>query len=309
MLKRSFFVLAFVALIVGGCAPAKSVNQAGEYDRGMVEAPAQPPALTSGKTALEGESIDTSSEDDSSRMVIRNANMDIVVEDPAAVMEDIIHLAEEFGGFVVNSQLYQSSTSNGAQVQEAYITIRVPVERLDEARERIKGYVKDPKEDILSDSISGQDISKEYTDLQSQLRNEEDAAEQLRKIMDTATKPEDVLKVFNELKKVNERIELLKGQIKYYDEAAAMSAISVQIHAEETIEPVSVAGWNPQGVARDALQTLIDIYQWIAKAAIWIVITCLPVAIPVGLVVYFIVRGVQRARRKKEAQQSKEAES
>jgi tellurite resistance-related uncharacterized protein len=240
------------------------------------------------------------------RMVIRNANLTIVVADPGQVMEDIVDLADEFGGFVVNSQLFQRSTASGVNVQEASVTIRVPAERLDEARARIKSYVEDPKEDILADNISGQDVTQEYTDLQSRLRNEEAAAEQLRKIMETATKPEDVLRVFNELKTVNERIEVLKGQIKYYEEAAAMSAISVSIQAKETIEPISVAGWSPKGVARDALQALIDIYQFIASAAIWIAITCLPVAIPLGAVVFLIVRGVQRVRRKKKASQALE---
>jgi F0F1-type ATP synthase membrane subunit c/vacuolar-type H+-ATPase subunit K len=67
-----------------------------------------------------------------------------------------------------------------------------------------------------------------------------------------------------------------------------------------------VAGWTPKGVARDALQALIDIYQFIASAAIWIGITCLPVAIPVGIVVFLIVKGVQRVRRKKKAQKTAE---
>jgi hypothetical protein len=87
-----------------------------------------------------------------------------------------------------------------------------------------------------------------------------------------------------------------------------MSAITVSIQAKETIEPISVAGWSPKGVARDALQALIDIYQFLASAAIWIVITCLPVAIPAGAVVFLIVKGVQRARRKKKARQAEEAQ-
>ena len=120
----------------------------------------------------------------------------------------------------------------------------------------------------------------------------------LRKIMDTATKPEDVLQIFNQLKQVNEQIEVLKGQIKYYDESAAMSEISVSIQAKETVEPISVAGWSPKGIARDALQALVDVYQGIASAVIWIVITILPVVIPLGLVVFGIVRLVKWLGRK-----------
>lgn len=301
MAKRSLVFLVVLTLLLTGCQSAKQVTTSPEFFNGGAVPPAEPQAPEmdkgeeSGGRSLDSQAVQTE------RIVIRNASLSIVVEDPAQVMEDILRMANDMGGFVVNSQLYQRSTQSGAQVQEASVTIRVPVERLDDAREQIKGYVKDPKVDILSDNVSGQDVTQEYTDLESRLRNQEAAAAQLREIMETATKPEDVLRVFNELKAVNQEIELLKGQIKYFDEAAAMSAISVTIQAEETVEPVSVAGWSPKGVARDALQALIDIYQFIASAAIWIVITCLPVAIPLGLVVFFIVKGVQRVRRKQKA--------
>ncbi len=293
------FALVFVVLLAG-CAKAAQNTAFEKYgEPGMAPSAPQLDAEREGVSEQASPQEPTGSNAD--RMVIRNANLTIVVKEPAEVMEGIVDLANEFDGFVVNSQLYQRSTGSGVKVQEANITIRVPAARLDEARERIKGYVENPKEDILADNISGQDVTQEYTDLQSRLRNQEAAAEQLREILESATKAEDVLRIFNELKAVNEQIELLKGQIKYYEESAAMSAISVNIQAEETVEPVSVAGWSPKGVARDALQALIDIYQFLASAVIWIGITCLPVAIPVGLVVFFIIKGWQRYRRKKKA--------
>lgn len=300
MAKRSLVVIIVLAFILAGCASAKQADPMTELNR--VEAPAaEPQAAEMDKSMEESGRSPVSQAAEVERIVIRNANLSIVVEDPARVMEDILRMADQMGGFVVNSQLYQRSTPAGSKVQEASVTIRVPVERLDEAREQIKAHVEDPKTDILSDNVSGQDVTQEYTDLESQLRNQEAAAEQLRTIMEMATKPEDVLRVFNELKAVNQEIEILKGRIKYYDESAAMSAISVSIMAEETVEPISIAGWSPKGVARDALQALIDIYQFIASAAIWIVITCLPVALPIGAVAFFIVKGVQKARRKKKA--------
>ncbi len=305
-MKRSLAFVMLAIIVLAGCAKAEPAQVTDAF-RGAGEAPIAPAPEASQKELGEFQEKPAGYADAAERMVIRNANLTIVVAEPAEVMEGIIALADEFGGFVVNSQLYQRTTASGVKVQEANVTIRVPAERLDEARERIKNYVENPKEDILADNISGQDVTQEYTDLRSRLRNEEAAADQLREIMASATKTEDVLRTFNELKAVNEQIEVLKGQIKYYEEAAAMSAINVSIQAKETIEPVSVAGWSPKGVARDALQALIDIYQFIASAAIWIVITCLPVAVPAGAVIFLIVKGVQRARRKKRTSQVKEA--
>ncbi len=44
------------------------------------------------------------------RMVIRNADLSIVVKDPETAMTAITRLAEQMGGFVVSSNLYQTYT-------------------------------------------------------------------------------------------------------------------------------------------------------------------------------------------------------
>ena len=311
MNKKLLTLLVIGAALLSACSSVeKSVDSitsgSKEGDYGQIEAPMEPgrQSIYDQETAWSG-NTSTSAE----RLVIRNADLSIVVDDPAVVMEEIIQMAAEMGGFVVESNLYQNTYAPEMTAKEATITIRIPAERLDEARGKIKAFVKDPEEDILSDTVSGRDVTADYTDLQSRLKNSEDAAEQLRLIMDRATEPEDVLRVFSELRAINEQIELLKGQIKYYEESAALSAVSVRIKADESIQPVEIGGWKPKGVARDALQALIDAYQYIANAAIWIVVFCLPIAIPVGVALYFIIRGTRKLRKKSKLVKNPEADA
>ena len=301
-MKRAIVLLTMVALLLGACAPKASAPMTYEmYDAMSQEAGVMPEAAPmEARSAAVSNTFD-SSLNDVERLVIRNANLSIVVKSPAESLDAIMRMATDMGGFVVDSSLYQRQTATGVQVQEARVTVRVPADRLDQAMDQIKALVDNPATDVLNENVTGQDVTKEYTDLQSRLRNLEDAADKLREIMDSATRPEDVLAVFNELKNVNEQIEILKGQIKYYEESAAMSAISVFIQAQETIAPLSVAGWKPQGVAREALQALISAYQWIVEAVIWMALFCLPIALPIGLVLFFIVRAVIRWRRKRKA--------
>jgi len=288
-------------LFLGACAPKSISPTSGgteAYPKDIMAQPTMAP-LPAERMAYQGvsnvyqESLATETE----RMVIRSADLSIVVANPGQAMDAIIRLADEMKGFVVSSSLYQTQTPEGAQVQEGTITIRVPAERLEEALSRIRALVENPATDILSQNIYGTDVTKEYTDLQSRLRNLEDAAEQLQKIMDTATKPEEVLQVYNELRQVNEQIEVLKGQIKYYQESAAMSAITVTLRAKEAVAPITIGTWKPEGVARDAIRALIRAYQTLANAVIWLVLFCLPVALPIGIVVWLIWMGFRRWRR------------
>ncbi len=304
MFKKSLVVVMLFVLMLTACSPARSQNQA-EKAIPLEMYTGAPPAADvyqeseSAQTFQRAAEVGFGVENPVERLVIRNATLGIVVKDPAEAMEQIISMAEGMGGFVVNSNLYQRRLPNGNLVLEGNVTVRVPAVKLNEALGQIKGLVDNPQTDILSENISGQDVTAEYTDLKSRLRNLEDAAEQLRKIMETATKTEDVLRVLNELRSVTEQIEVLKGQIKYYEESAAMSAISVNLQAQETVAPITVGGWKPEGVARDAIQALIDAYQTIASGVIWAVLFCLPIALPIGLVVYFIVRGFLRWRKRR----------
>ena len=79
-------------------------------------------------------------------------------------MESIARMADEMGGFVVTANLYQMRTESGAEVPRASITVRVPADELDEALSRIRAESDLPPQ---SENISVQDVTREYTDLQS----------------------------------------------------------------------------------------------------------------------------------------------
>ena len=228
------------------------------------------------------------------RIVIKNADMTIVVSDVEGRMKNIQVMAQQMGGFVVSSNLYQSYTSNYIEVPEAQIVIRVPSEKLEEAMEQIK---KDTVE-VPTENISGQDVTAEYVDLQSRLKNLEAAEKKLDEILQKATDTEDVVNIFNQLVYYREQIELVKGQIKYFDEAAALSAISVRITAEETIQPVVIGTWEPKGVALEAVQDLIDFMKGFINFLIRFVIYILPVWIVIGIPLYLIFIGARKLFRK-----------
>jgi hypothetical protein len=200
---------------------------------------------------------------------------------------------------VVSSNLYQSFTSFGKEVPEASIVIRVPSERLDEALTRIKeGAVE-----VQNENRSGQDVTSVYVDLQAQLKAKQAAEAKLLEIMDGATRAEDVLAIYLQVQQVQTEIEQLKGQIKYYEESAALSAISVRLIAEEGTQPIEIGPWTPQGAAREAIQDLIFFFQNFVEFLIRFILYTLPalVMIAIPLYVLYLVgraayRRVRRAR-------------
>ncbi|GAB4572883.1 MAG: hypothetical protein Fur0017_25530 [Anaerolineales bacterium] len=244
------------------------------------------------------------------RLVIQNADLSIVVSDVELRMNAISKMAVDMGGFVVSSNLYQGYTSDYTPVPEASLTIRVPAEKLDEALELIK---KDAVE-VQNETRSGSDVTAEYVDLKSRLKTYEAAEKELTKLMESAQDTDEVVNIFNQLMYYREQIELVKGQIKYYEEAAALSAVSVRLVAEDKIKPVTIGKWEPKGVALEAIQDLLDFWKDFVDFMIRFIIYTLPVLVTIGIPLYLAFLGLRwvfrkmRGNKKKVEPQMKEEE-
>ena len=306
--NKLWLVILSVSIMLSSCALApnrieESADYEAEQKMGLPVESAAAPRMEMAEDVYEEENTANSSFDstvvDVERIVIKNASLSIVVPDPSSAMQTITEMAEGMSGFVVNSNMYKTTTNQGLEVPVANITVRVPAEKLDQALDQIKDLVEDPEIDILNEDISGQDVTSEVTDLESRLRNLEAAEDQLLNIMDNATDTENVITVFHELTSVREEIEVIQGQIKYYRESARLSAISVYLQAKAALEPITIGGWQPGVEAQRALQALINGGQFLVNMLIWLVIFAIPILAVVFLPFFFIIRYFRKRKQKK----------
>lgn len=236
------------------------------------------------------------------RIVIKNANVSISVPDPAESADRITRMAEEMGGYVVSAQVYKTELDSGVEVSRASVTIRVPADLLNDALDRI---TTESEREPIRREITSEDVTTEYTDLESRLRNLENTEERLNQIMDEATDTEDVLNVYNRLVEVREDIEVIKGRIQYYDQAAALSAISVSLIPDEAVQPLTIGRWEIGGTAKNAVEALLNVLELLVYAAIWIFIVGLPVLLLLYLVFVLPLRLALRWWRRRSGRAQK----
>lgn len=320
MRRQSIAAAAILAgLVLSACGALPAPLRSGAAQRApmvsdmaveemMVEAePALPAGVAPEEPALaRGANLESVQE----RLVIRNANLSVVVEDPEEAVDRISAMAEEMGGFVVSSNVFQttfgdSGLSEPIRARQASITVRVPSDQLDEALDRVKSDALD----VQSQNVSGQDVTEEYTDLQSRLGNLEAAEEQLREVLASASRTEDVLRVLDELRRVREEIEVLRGRIQYLEQSARLSSLSVDLVPDVATQPLQIGRWTPQGTAKQAVEALIETLQFLGDVAIWTVICVLPIAAIVGIPAWIAVRAILRRRRRKRAQPQAEEDA
>jgi hypothetical protein len=312
MKKRSFLIiLLLIGLLLAACAAAAPAQPefAAPSDGVVGLPPAEAPGLIEepgARQAVGGGFDSAGSGAQVERIVIKNASLSMLVEDPGVSAEEITRLAEGMGGFVVSTNMFESTFGpNRIPAKQASMIIRVPADRLTEALTKIKAMAVE----VTNESISGQDVTSEYTDLQSRLRNLEAAERQLQNIMDGATKTEDVLAVYNQLVSVRGEIEVIKGQIKYYEESAAFSQVSIDLVPDVAAQPVEIGGWRPVGVVKEAFEMLVRGLQTLVELLIYLGICGVPLGLLFGVPGWLIVRSVRRRRQAaKEAKAAAAAE-
>jgi len=249
-MKKLMIGLVLVALLLVPVSCAKAPERV---------VPTSPPGISSQEGTLKTEAQSTTQD----RMIVRTGDMSLVVEDVIQARDDISQLAERLKGYVVSSQI-----SGEEAEMRGWISIRVPDEKFDQALTELRNLAVRVK----SESTSSQDVTQEYTDLQSRLRNAEATESQYLALLEKAKTVEDILKIYQSLSQVRQEIEQIKGRMQYLERTSSMSLVTVHLEPVATAKPLVHAGWNALEVLKSAVRGIVIFGQWLGTLAIWLII-------------------------------------
>jgi hypothetical protein len=225
------------------------------------------------------------------RMIIRTANMKILVDDTAKAVDAVTQAVEGAGGYVSGSHIWRDG-----ELLRATLTLRMPGDKLTSTLAAIRGLAKR----VENETISSEDASQEYVDLESQLRNLEATEVELRELMTAirknAKKAQEVLEMSQQLSAIRSQIEQIKGRMRYISQVAAMSTVTLEVAPDLIQQPVVEPGWQPVVIVKDASRALVGVLQSVATTAIWFVIYVLPILGMLLLVLFFAWKVIRRQR-------------
>lgn len=235
-------------------APSKSLS------RDVAISPESAPIQSS-------EVSDTDSDQD--KKIIKNGNLTFNVNSVDRAVESISRIAKDNGGNVFSSNFFK----NSKDLKSGTIIIKVPVANF----EKTFSEVKKVAAVVVRESTSGQDVTEQYQDLETRIKNKQAEEEAYKKILEQATKIDDILSITRQLSIVRGEIESLQGRLKYLASQTDMSTISITM-SEDTGITVSDS-WRPLQVAKEAVNTLIQKSQGFINFLIVLVIIVIPVAL------------------------------
>jgi hypothetical protein len=299
MKKRRFSLVIlslFLIVAVLGCA-AKVANQStgrGSPPAPAVEAPAAAPKFGDAGGAEESRSAVSQ---DTARMIIMTVNMSMLVNDTEQTLLALQEIVSGYQGYTADSRKWYVN-----EQPYATITVRIPAGSLDAAMAQIRALAIR----VESENISGQDVTEEYTDLQARLRNleatEKELLALLTEVRENQGKAEEILAVHRELTSIRGEIESLKGRQQYLERMTALATIQIEIRPKAAPASLSEpAAWNPVVIASRALRTLVDVAKALATLAIYVIFLS-PLIIVPAVVLWLIVRALQRRRARKNAE-------
>lgn len=141
---------------------------------------------------------------------------------------------------------------------------------------------------VSDESIGGQDVTEEFTDLGAQLTNLHATENELRQMLTTvrerSQKAADVLDVFKELSKVRGDIDRIQGKVDYLKHMTAMATIKLDLVPDRLSEPLVEPGWGPVTIARTAARSLVAGLQWVGTLLIWCIIFGVPMIVVVMII-------------------------
>ena len=138
-------------------------------------------------------------------------------------------VADSYAGFVVESFASQGS---GKRIAEGSLVLRIPAESYESALSRLRELGK-----VESLEESGQDVSKEFVDLNARIRQLRAVEAQLLELLQRADDVPAALAVQNQLSQVQLDLEQARGRLQYLDNRVAFATISMSIHELGVVAP------------------------------------------------------------------------
>jgi hypothetical protein len=245
----------------------------------------------------------------SNRKIIKNADVRLLVKDTDVAIDRSTQIVGDLGGYIISSRVwYQDYFGNN--LKYATMTIGIPVDQFEHALVRFR----DLSIRVLDENATGEDVTDQYVDLQSQLENLEATRTRILDFLKDAKTVDEALRINQQLSDIENQIEQIKGRMNYLADRSAFSTITVNFEPEFpilTATPTVTAApsltprptftstpWKPGETFHDATRTVTNTYQGLTEFLIWLVVVVIPIFAPFVFIIWLVWRFLIRKLNK-----------
>ncbi|WP_338555667.1 DUF4349 domain-containing protein [Paenibacillus sp. KS-LC4] len=217
--------------------------------------------------------------------LIYTATMTMEVDDYEAAAQQLRNAIHQAGGYILAFQDGQYGNEQGASY-----TIKVPAQGFMSFVERLEGI----ENKHLERELKGTDVTEEYVDLEARLKAKQVVEQRLLSFMDKAQQADDLVKFSQQLAKVQEEIEQIKGRTRYLDKNVAFSTIELRLY--QPIDRTFKTGKEEQSLGGKMAASFKTSYEgtWNVLQGLLVFLAgalpALVIPVIIGLVIWWFVR-------------------
>lgn len=215
------------------------------------------------------------------RKILYSADLWIVVEDFHRAAGAVVALVQKYGGYIADSDVTGSPGSN----RTATWKVRIPVDKFDPFLEAVVALG-----DLQRRQVHSQDVTEEFYDLQTRIKNKKvEEARLVKHLTDSTGKLEDILAVEREISRVREEVERMEGRIQLLTNLAELTTVSITVYERNGYVPATAPSFGTRATRAlsSSTRNLTDFLQFAAIQAIS-VIPWLPIWFLVAAVAWLI---------------------
>jgi len=214
--------------------------------------------------ASAGTLADTTAAQSLDRMIIRTAQLTVEVANIEQALAQARQIATSGGGIVSASNTHIEKV-NDQDRMVADLTLQVRSDAADTAMSALRALGK-----VTTEASGSQDVTEEYVDLGSNLRNLQASESAILKLMDKATQIQDVLQLQRELTSVRGQIERIQGRKTYLERRSDMATItlSLRLPPVEASAPPFTGAWDPAAIAQRGWKASLTLLRGVAEVLI-----------------------------------------
>ncbi|MFH1485820.1 MAG: DUF4349 domain-containing protein [Chloroflexota bacterium] len=212
--------------------------------------------------------------------IIRNATISITAKDVTTAIDQVSDIVvTHTGAFIASSNIRQNEEKSTAT-----IVIKIPAPFFEQALKQLRQVGNK----VTGETVSSQDVTEQYIDLESQLRNLKATEERYLQLLTKAYSIQDILSIQERLNSVRSQIERAQGRLRFLEQRAALSTITVNL-SPWPASGITKGRWDPAKTLNLALGNLAKAMQGAMNAAIYVTIYALPL-LPVAVFAYWLLR-------------------
>lgn len=297
--------LALLLGLVAGCsAPAAMKQFAAGADMAYTTAAAEPaapaaPAAPMPESAMmdsggweNGTEEALNSSSTGGYKIIRTANLSLETRNFDTDLAYIKEKVNVMGGYISSSHVSGRKPENyGDRGRYANMTVRIPQERMESFLADARGVAT-----VVSESTGGEDITASYFDTESRLAVYTAQRERILKLLETATRMEDVIVLEQEHARLTYEIESLTTQVRRWDDLVDMATVHIDLNE---IAPASASASDDsfgtrvsEGIAR----TFASMSVFFENLLVFLIVAS-PVLILIAVIALIIVFLIRRGRK------------